>query len=80
MWLTVTKDTSSFYHYTVVDEHGRKLQKTKTVKYFIAQGIPKDDAKILISVMRRARKLDTGFRFCGAKIGWSTIIGLAIPV
>ena len=74
------QDNSSFFHYTFKDDHGKTTTKAKDVAYYTAQGVPAKDAKILITVMHRARKLDSGIHFLGFKMGWSSVIGLAVPV
>ena len=63
-----------------MNEYGKKQKKKKDVAFYTAQGIPAKDAEILLSVMRRAKKLDSGFRFLGLRLGWASIIGFAIPV
>lgn len=67
-------------HYTFKDDHGKMKKKKKDVAYYTAQGVPAKDAEILLTVMHRARKLDSGINFMGFKMGWSSVIGLAIPV
>jgi len=73
-------DNYSFLHYTFEDDHGKTKTKKKDVAYYTAQGVPAKDAKILLTVMHRARTLDSGIHILGVKMGWSTVIGLAIPV
>ena len=67
-------------HYEVKDNHGKTKKKKKDVAYYTAQGVPPKDAEILLTVMHRARKLDSGFHLMGFKMGWSSVIGFAIPV
>ena len=62
------------------NEYGKKQRKRKDVAYYTAQGVPPKDAEILLIVMRRAKKLDSGFSFMGLRMGWSSVIGFVIPV
>ncbi|KAK0507788.1 hypothetical protein JMJ35_009677 [Cladonia borealis] len=73
-------DNYSFLHYTLKDDHGKSKTKEKDVAYYTAQGVPAKDAKILLTVMHRANKLDSGIHFLWFKMGWSSVIGLAVPV
>jgi hypothetical protein len=57
------------------DKKGRKKRRKRA----LPPGLSARDAKILKSVQRRAHYLDKGFSVCGAKFGWTFIIGL-IPV
>ena len=63
-----------------MNESGKKQRKKKDVAYYTARGVPPKDAEILLIVMRRAKKLDSGFNFMGLRMGWSSIIGFVIPV
>ncbi|KAF8644744.1 hypothetical protein AX16_008299 [Volvariella volvacea WC 439] len=45
----------------------------------IPPGLSAHDAKILLSIRKRAHRLDTGFTLCGIRFGWTFLIGL-IPV
>ena len=76
----VIQDNSSFFHYTFEDNHGKTQTKAKDVAYYTAKGVPAKDAKILVTVMHRARRLDSGIQFWGFKMGWSSVIRLAVPV
>ncbi len=67
-------------HYTSKDSHGKMKKKKKDVAYYTAKGVPPKDAEILLIVMHRAKKLDSGFNVLGFRMGWSSVIGLAIPV
>ncbi|KAI0264499.1 hypothetical protein BC834DRAFT_883395 [Gloeopeniophorella convolvens] len=55
-----------------VDKRGR----TKRRKRELPPGLSDRDAKILLSVKRRAHYLDKGFNLCGMRFGWTFIIGI----
>jgi hypothetical protein len=58
-----------------IDNKGKKRRRKRDVP----PGLSARDAKILKSVQRRAHYLDKGFSICGARFGWTFIIGI-IPV
>jgi hypothetical protein len=58
-----------------VDKKGR----TRRRKRELPPGLSERDAKILRKVKFRAHHLDKGFKVCGARFGWTAVIGL-IPV
>jgi len=64
-----------------MDRNGHSAGKTKKTKkdvyyYHIMCGMPEHDAKILVTVKRRAKFLDSGLNLGFTKIGVSTFIGL----
>ena len=41
----------------------------------VPSGLSSRDVKILLSVKRRAHRLDKGFHLCGMRFGWTFFIG-----
>ncbi|KAF3769049.1 hypothetical protein M406DRAFT_287106 [Cryphonectria parasitica EP155] len=64
-----------FEEVKVNDRHGNA--KVKKQKKGIPPGVSQHDAKILMSVRKRAYWLDLSlFNLCGIRFGWSAVIGL----
>ena len=58
--------------------HTRSIKLTASVpgrQREIPPGLSRRDARILKSVKKRARYLDTGLNICGFKVGWTFIFG-----
>ena len=72
--LTSVKDSYKYYDYERM-RHGKPTKRKKDMKYFEnVLGIPHEDAKVLHTVMNRARWID-GKKFGPVRIGVSTAIG-----
>jgi len=61
------------------EEYTDKKGKVKKRKREVPPGLSTRDARVLMSVKKRAHYLDKGFHICGMRFGWTVVIGL-IPI